>query len=75
MIQKMKIMIYQIIENSNDYLDNEFCNLNRYNNHNNYLQNRDDTKQSEDISSELNDNLFMDEFDRFYSGNIINNNQ
>ena len=53
---------------SNDY-------LNRYSNPNNYLQNREDTKQSEDILSELNDNLFMDEFDRFYSGNIINNNQ
>ena len=61
--------------NSNDNLDNEFYDFNRYSNPNNYLQNREETKQSEDILSELNDNLFMDEFDRFYSGNIINNNQ
>ena len=60
---------------NNNLLENDFYDFNRYSGHNDYLQNVENTKNSQDDLSELNDNIFMDEFDRFYSGNILNNNQ
>ena len=60
--------------NININLQNDFYDFNRYSGHNDYLPSRENTNNSQEDLSELNDNIFMDEFDRFYSGNIINNN-
>ncbi len=57
-------------DDDNSNLDNDFYDFNRYSRHNDYLN-----TNSQDDLSELNDNIFMDEFDRFYSGNILSNNQ
>ena len=62
------------ISNTNNYLENDFYDFNRYSGHNDYLPSRENTNNSQDDLSELNDNVFMDEFDRYYSGNILNNN-
>lgn len=59
--------------NSN-YLDDDFYDFNRYSGHDDYLPSRRDIERDGDDLSELNDNLLSDEFDRFYSGNILNNN-
>ena len=60
----------------NNYLDSDFYDFNRYSGHNDYLPSRGNSEHNSGINdlSELNDNLMLDEFDRFYSGNIINNN-
>ena len=60
----------------NNYLDNDFYDFNRYSGHNDYLPSRGNSVHNSEIDdlSELNDNLLFDEFDRFYSGNILNNN-
>ena len=59
--------------NMNDnHLYDDFYDFNRYSGHDDYLPSRGNTER-EDLS-ELNDNLFSDEFDRFYSNNILNNN-
>ena len=63
-----------VISNINNYLENDFYDFNRYSGHNDYLPSRENTNKSQDDLSELNDNVFMDEFDRYYSGNILNNN-
>ena len=59
--------------NINSNLESDFYDFNRYSSHNDYLPSRDINNYNEDFS-ELNDNMFADEFDQFYMGNIINNN-
>ena len=62
------------LDNININLQNDFYDFNRYSGHNDYLPNMENTNNSQDDLSEINDNIFMDEFDRFYSGNLNNNN-